>query len=151
MARGVNKVTLLGNLGDDPKVTRKDNFIAAKISIATSESWKDKQGNKMEHTEWHRVVFFGKLAEIVEQYLKKGDKIYIEGKLRTTKYQDKDGIDRYSVEIIANEMQMLGSPGGGKERKETNLYGQNGQKEEGYAHTDQQYDSQGQFDDDIPF
>lgn len=108
-SKGVNKVILVGNLGNDPdfKVTGNDLPIAS-ISVATSESWKDRDGNKQERTEWHRVKFFGPLADIVDQYLRKGDKVYIEGKLRTEKYTDKDGIDRWSTDIIADEMQMLG-------------------------------------------
>ena len=112
MARkGINKVIILGNLGSDPECTSIPNGKAvAKISIATSESWKDKQsGQTQERTEWHRVTFFGKLAEIVGQYLRKGSKVYIEGSLRTNKWQDQNGNDRYTTEIMANEMQMLDS------------------------------------------
>ena len=109
MARGINKVILVGNLGNDPEVkyTQSGSAIAT-ISIATSESWTDKQGQKQERTEWHRVKFFGKLAEIVGEYLKKGRQVYVEGSLRTDKYTGKDGVERYSTDIIANEMQMLG-------------------------------------------
>jgi single-strand DNA-binding protein len=111
MARGVNKVILVGNLGKDPEVRYSPNGQAiANITIATSESWKDKNtGDKQEKTEWHRVVFFGKLAEIAGEYLKKGGQVYVEGRLQTRKWQDKDGHDRYTTEIVANEMQMLGS------------------------------------------
>ena len=111
MARGVNKVILVGNLGKDPEVRYSPNGGAvANITIATSESWKDKtSGEKQEKTEWHRVVFFGRLAEIAGEYLKKGAQIYIEGRLQTRKWQDKEGKDRYTTEIVANEMQMLGS------------------------------------------
>lgn len=115
MARGVNKVILVGNLGNDPEVRYSQNGGAiTTISLATSESWKDKDGNQQERTEWHRVKFFGRLAEIAGEYLKKGRQVYIEGSLRTEKYQDKQtGQDRYSTDIIANEMQMLGgNPGG---------------------------------------
>jgi single-strand DNA-binding protein len=109
MARGINKVILVGNLGNDPEVkyTQSGSAIAT-ISIATSESWTDKQGQKQERTEWHRVKFFGKLAEIAGEYLKKGRQVYVEGSLRTDKYTGKDGVERYSTDIIANEMQMLG-------------------------------------------
>lgn len=109
MARGVNKVLLVGNLGRDPEVRYAQNGAAiANISVATSESWKDKTtGEAQERTEWHRVVFFGKLAEIAAEYLKKGTQVFIEGSLRTRKWQDKDGQDRYTTEIVANEMQML--------------------------------------------
>ena len=115
MARGVNKVILIGNLGKDPEVRYSPNGGAiANITIATSESWKDKNtGEQQEKTEWHRVVFFNRLAEIVGEYLKKGAKIYVEGRLQTRKWQDKDGQDRYTTEIVAGEMQMLDSRGGG--------------------------------------
>lgn len=114
MARGVNKVILIGNLGKDPEVRYAPNGSAvANITIATSESWKDKNsGEKQEKTEWHRVVFFGKLAEIAGEYLKKGSQVFVEGRLQTRKWQDKDGKDRYTTEIVANELQMLGSRGG---------------------------------------
>lgn len=115
---GINKVILIGNLGKDPDVRYMNNGNAvANVSIATSESWKDKAtGEPMEKTEWHRVVFFGKLAEIVEKYLKKGSKIYVEGRLQTRKWQDQAGNDRYSTEIVVDQrgqMQMLGDSGGG--------------------------------------
>jgi single-strand DNA-binding protein len=111
MARGVNKVILVGNLGKDPEVRYSPSGGAvANITLATSESWKDKtSGEKQEKTEWHRIVFFGRLAEIAGEYLKKGAQIYIEGRLQTRKWQDKEGKDRYTTEIVANEMQMLGS------------------------------------------
>jgi len=114
MARGVNKVILIGNLGRDPEVRYSPNGSAvANCTLATTESWKDKNsGEKQEKTEWHRVVFFGRLAEIAGEYLKKGSQIYIEGRLQTRKWQDKEGQDRYTTEIVANEMQMLGSRGG---------------------------------------
>ncbi len=115
MARGVNKVILIGNLGNDPEVRYTAGGAAvANISIATTESWKDKEsGEQQEKTEWHRVVFFNRLAEIVAEYLKKGSQIYVEGRLQTRKWQDKEGNDKYSTEIVANEMQMLGGRGGG--------------------------------------
>jgi single-strand DNA-binding protein len=115
MARGVNKVILVGNLGADPEVRYMPNGGAvANVTVATTESWKDKQtGENQEKTEWHRVVFFARLAEIVGEYLKKGSQIYVEGRLQTRKWQDKSGQDRYTTEIVANEMQMLGSRGGG--------------------------------------
>jgi len=114
MARGVNKVILVGNLGRDPEVRYSANGQAiANVTIATTESWKDKNtGEKQEKTEWHRIVFFGRLGEIVGEYLKKGAQIYVEGRLQTRKWQDKEGKDRYTTEIVANEMQMLGSKGG---------------------------------------
>jgi single-strand DNA-binding protein len=115
MARGINKVILIGNLGRDPEVRYMPNGQAvANITIATSETWKDKNtGEQQEKTEWHRVVFFRRLAEIAGEYLKKGSKVYIEGKLQTRKWQDNQGQDRYTTEIIANEMQMLDSKGTG--------------------------------------
>ena len=110
MARGINKVILVGNLGNDPDVRyTQDGRAIANVSIATSESWKDKNtGDTVEKTEWHRVVFFNRLGEIVAEYLKKGSQIYVEGRLQTRKWQDKEGNDRYTTEIVANEMQMLG-------------------------------------------
>lgn len=109
MARGVNKVILVGNLGGDPEVKYTGGGTAVcTLSVATSENWKDKQtGEQQERTEWHRVKMFGRLAEIAGEYLKKGRQVYIEGSLRTDKYTDKEGIQRYSTDIIANEMQML--------------------------------------------
>ena len=114
MARGVNKVILVGNLGQDPEVKYMPSGGAVcNVSIATSESWNDKNtGEKQERTEWHRVVFFRKLAEIVGEYLRKGSQVYVEGKLQTRKWQDQNGNDRYTTEIVANEMQMLGGRGG---------------------------------------
>lgn len=114
MAKGINKVILIGNLGADPEIRHMPNGAAvANINLATSESWKDKNtGEQQERTEWHRVVLFQRLAEIVAEYLKKGAKVYIEGRLQTRKWQDKTtGQDRYTTEIIANEMQMLDSRG----------------------------------------
>jgi single-strand DNA-binding protein len=113
MARGVNKVILLGNLGNDPEVRYSQNNSAiATISVATTESWIDKQsGNKQERTEWHRVKLFGKLGEIAGEYLKKGRQVYIEGSLRTDKYTDKNGVERYTTDIVASEMQMVGGSG----------------------------------------
>jgi len=114
MARGVNKVILVGNLGQDPEVRYTANGAAvANITIATSEQWTDKQsGQKQEKTEWHRVVLFGRLGEIAGEYLRKGSQVYLEGKLQTRKWQDQNGQDRYTTEIVANEMQMLGGRSG---------------------------------------
>ena len=111
--RGINKVILVGNLGNDPEVRYSQAGAAiTNISIATSESWKDKQtGQPQERTEWHRVVFFNRLAEIAGEYLRKGSKVYVEGSLRTRKWQDREGQDRYTTEIVAGEMQMLDSRG----------------------------------------
>ena len=115
MARGVNKVILVGNLGKDPETRYMPSGSAVtNLTLATSESWKDKQsGEAQERTEWHKVAMFGRLAEIAAEYLRKGSQIYIEGKLRTRKWQDKEGKDRWTTEIVADEMQMLGSKGGG--------------------------------------
>lgn len=115
MARGINKVILVGNLGQDPETRYMPSGGAVtNVSIATSETWKDRQtGQPQERTEWHRVVFFNKLGEIAGQYLKKGSKVYVEGSLRTRKWQGQDGQDRYTTEIVASEMQMLDSRGGG--------------------------------------
>src|SRR3954462_2300746 len=108
----VNKVILIGNLGRDPETRyMPDGGAITNISIATTEQWKDKNGDKKEKTEWHRVPFFGKLAEIAGEYLKKGSQVYVEGRLQTRKWQDKDGADKYTTEIVANAMQMLGSRG----------------------------------------
>ncbi len=110
MARkGINKVQILGRLGSDPdtRYGQSGNAMTT-ISVATSESWKDKDGNPQERTEWHRIKFFGKLAEIAGEYLKKGREVYVEGQLRTEKYTDKQGIEKYSTDIVANEMQLIG-------------------------------------------
>ena len=115
MARGINKVILVGNLGADPETRYMPSGSAVtNLSVATSESWKDKQtGEQKDRTEWHKVAMFNRLAEIAAEYLRKGSQVYIEGKLRTRKWQDRDGNDRYTTEIIADEMQMLGGRGGG--------------------------------------
>src|SRR5581483_4634939 len=115
MARGVNKVILVGNLGADPETrAMPSGMTVANLRIATSESWRDKQsGEQQERTEWHRVALFGRLGEIAAEYLKKGSQVYIEGSLRTRKWQDKQGNERYSTEIVANDMQMLGARGAG--------------------------------------
>ena len=115
MARGINKVILVGTVGKDPEVRYFQSGDAyCTLSVATSEQWKDKAGEKQEKTEWHRVKFTRRLAEIVGEYVKKGQQIYVEGRLETQKYTDKQGIERYSTDVVANEMQMLGGkPGGG--------------------------------------
>jgi single-strand DNA-binding protein len=114
MARGINKVILVGNLGQDPETRYLPSGKAVtNLRIATSDSWKDKQtGEQKEQTEWHTVVMFERLAEIAAEYLRKGSQVYVEGRLRTRKWQDKEGRDRYTTEIVANEMQMLGARGG---------------------------------------
>lgn len=129
MARGVNKVILIGNLGNDPDIRFTQNQKqVANVSLATSDQWTDRQtGQKQEKTEWHKVVFFDRLAEIVGQYLKKGSKVYIEGKLQTRKWQNQQGIDQYTTEIVANEMQMLDGRGDGGNQN----YGNAGQQAPG--------------------
>jgi len=115
MARGINKVILIGNLGADPETRYMPSGGAVtNLSIATTDQWKDKQtGEQKERTEWHKVAMFGRLAEIAAEYLRKGSQVYVEGRLQTRKWQDRDGNDRYTTEIIANEMQMMGGRGGG--------------------------------------
>ncbi len=115
MPRGVNKVIIVGNLGNDPETRYMPSGTAVtNLSVATSRSWKDRQsGEQKEHTEWHKVAMFDRLAEIAAEYLRKGSQVYIEGRLQTRKWQDKDGNDRYSTEIVASEMQMLGGRAGG--------------------------------------
>ena len=142
MARGINKVTIIGNLGKDPEIRYSASGAAiANITVATSDNWKDKQtGEKQERTEWHRVVFFNRLAEVVGEYLTKGSQIYIEGRLQTRKWQDKDGQDRYTTEIVANEMQMLG--GRGQQQPSPSAPPQQAAPNDGGADS---------FDDDIPF
>lgn len=118
-SRGINKVIVLGNLARDPEIKYATNGSAiANFSMATSESWNDKNsGEKVEKTEWHRIVAYRKLAEIIGQYLKKGSQVYIEGKLQTRKWQNKDGLDMYTTEIVANDMQMLGGRDSGQSSK----------------------------------
>lgn len=155
-SRGINKVILVGNVGNDPEVRYMPNGNAvANVSIATSESWKDKStGEQQERTEWHRVVFFNRLGEIVEQYVKKGSKLYVEGRLQTRSWEQ-DGVKRYSTEIVANEMQMLDSRGGGQSDSD---YGQQRsappQQSSGGGGNQQAQPPAGNFDnfdDDIPF
>lgn len=171
MARGINKVILVGNLGADPEVRYTAGGTAiASLSIATSEQWTDKQsGQKQERTEWHRVKLFGRLAEIAGEYLKKGRQVYVEGSLRTDKYTDKQGVERYSTDIIASDLQMLGGMGGeggggggGGYRERSQGGGGGGQRQqsrEDYGNAPQRQSAPppemgggNQFDDDdIPF
>lgn len=141
--KGVNKVIIVGNLGKDPETRYTQNGDAVtNITVATSESWTDKNtGQKQESTEWHRVVFFKKIAEIAGKYLKKGSKVYIEGSLKTRKWQDKSGQDRYTTEIIANNMQMLDSRQDGATTAATTTATTQQQQTDGFDN----------FDDDIPF
>ena len=152
MARGVNKVILIGNLGQDPEVKYMPNGNAvANITVATSESWKDKNtGEQVDKTEWHRVVFFRRLAEIVGEYLKKGSKIYIEGKLQTRKWQDKNGADHWTTEVIASEMQMLDSRGGGSSDFNQGQ-GQGSSAPQSAPAQAAPAPANNDFDDDIPF
>jgi single-strand DNA-binding protein len=138
--KGVNKVILVGNLGNDPEVRYMPNGNAvANLSLATSESWKDQQGQVQERTEWHRLTMYRRLAEIAGEYLKKGSQIYVEGKLQTRKWQDQQGQDRYTTEIIVDQMQMLGGRGaeggggnGGYQRQQNNQGGGYNQNQGGY-------------------
>lgn len=131
--RGVNKVILVGNLGNDPEVRYMPNGNAvANLSLATSESWKDQQGQVQERTEWHRLTMYRRLAEIAGEYLKKGSQIYVEGKLQTRKWQDQQGQDRYTTEIIVDQMQMLGGrEGGGQQGGQGGGYQQRPQGNQG--------------------
>ncbi len=156
MARGVNKVILVGNLGKDPETRYMPSGSAVtNLRIATAESWKDKQsGEQQERTEWHSVAMFGRLAEIAAEYLRKGSQVYIEGKLRTRKWQDKEGKDRYTTEIVADEMQMLGGKGGGSGASAAGAGGMAAGASGGGSGRAAVNDSgppPGDFDDDIPF
>lgn len=150
MARGINKVILVGTLGKDPELKKAGNSSVCTFSIATNETWKDKDGEKQERTEWHQVKFFGRLAEIAAEYLKKGAQVYVEGSLRTDKYVDKQGKEKYSTGIIGKELQMLGggnrSEGGGEGRQQQRSNTQQNRRES------QREQAQEEFpDDDIPF
>lgn len=145
MARGVNKVILVGTLGKDPETRFMPSGSAVTgFSVATNESWKDKTtGEKQERTEWHNITIFGKLAEIAGEYLKKGSQVYLEGSLRTEKYTDKQGVEKYSTKIIANEMQMLGGATGGTQSNQPTP-----QSSPQQSHSQAPNDD---FDDQIPF
>jgi single-strand DNA-binding protein len=160
----VNKVILIGNLGRDPETRyMPDGGAITNISVATTDVWKDKNGEKQEKTEWHRVAFFGKLAEIAGEYLKKGSQVYVEGRLQTRKWQDKEGVDKYTTEVIADRMQMLGSRqgmgGGGAGADRGAAPDRGGEEREGSAPASRgaakpaakaggKFDD---FEDDIPF
>ena len=144
MARGINKVIIVGNLGADPdsRAMPSGNAVT-NISVATSESWNDREtGEKQEKTEWHRVVFFNRLAEIAAQYLKKGSQVYVEGKLQTRKWEDKEGNERWTTEVVANQMQMLG------DRMNNDMSNDNASSSQSSSDNDFSTD---EFDDDIPF
>jgi single-strand DNA-binding protein len=153
----VNKVILIGNLGRDPETRyMPDGGAITNISVATTDKWKDKAGEMQEKTEWHRVAFFGKLAEIAGEYLKKGSQVYVEGRLQTRKWQDKEGQDKYTTEVVANVMQMLGSRQGqgggdreaGAERSERPQAGQGAAAKPAAKAGGGKFDD---FEDDIPF
>lgn len=159
--KGVNKVILVGNLGNDPEVRYMPNGNAvANLSLATSESWKDQNGQIQEKTEWHRLTMYRRLAEVAGEYLKKGSQIYVEGKLQTRKWQDQQGQDKYTTEIIVDQMQMLGSNGSDRSQSQPSNSAQGGQPSPSSA-SDNKPQPQGpaqpsggsseDFDDDIPF
>lgn len=163
MARGINKVIIIGNLGADPEVRYMPSGGAvANIRVATTEGWKDKQsGENVEQTEWHRIVLFNRLGEIAGEYLRKGARVYIEGSLRTRKWQDKDGQDRYTTEIVARDMQMLDGRGAGSNVPEFES-SSSPNKFQSQSKSSNQYQSQSappssdmsnveEFNDDIPF
>lgn len=160
MARGINKVILIGNLGADPEMRYMPSGGAvANVSVATSESWKDKQtGENQERTEWHRVVFFNRLAEIAGEYLRKGSKVYVEGSLRTRKWQDQNGVDRYSTEIVGSDLQMLDGRGGSNDIAPTSQHDEQQQSQPRSAPAAKAKQQQvapaaadEDFDDEIPF
>ena len=162
MARGINKVIIIGNLGADPEIRyMPSGSPITNIRVATSEGWKDKQtGELQERTEWHKVVFFNRLAEIAGEYLRKGSKVYVEGSLRTTKWQDQSGADRYTTEIVGNNMQMLDSKGSASAHYEQFPEKQHSKQEEHQHHHIKQNESvqkepalvaEQDFDEDIPF
>jgi single-strand DNA-binding protein len=164
MARGINKVILIGHLGADPETrAMPSGMTVANLRLATTESWKDKQsGEQQERTEWHNVALFGRLGEIAAEYLRKGSQVYIEGRLRTRKWQDKEGRDRYTTEIVGNEMQMLGGRGGasaaagGSERYAEGPRAEGGESAPSPASAPSGAAagagaSHDEFDDDIPF
>ena len=150
----INKVILIGNLGKDPEIRHLEGGVAvARFPIATSETYKDKTGNKVERTEWHNIVAWRGLAEVSEKYLKKGQSVYIEGKIRTNNYQDKEGIQRYSVEIVADNMTMLGGRADGSNGQGTNTQESSGSYNGGNTNNAKPemsaaYDSE---PDDLPF
>ena len=151
--KGINKVILIGNLGQDPEIRYTSGGMAiATLSLATSESWRDKQtGEQKERTEWHRVVLVGKLAEVAGQHLKKGAQVYVEGKLRTRKWQDQSGQERYTTEVLVDSftgvMQMLGGNGGGKQQGASGQPRPTQQPAQSPAYTEPPID----YDDDLPF
>ena len=145
MARGINKIIIVGNLGNDPEVKYSAGGTAVtKCSIATSSNWKDKDGNQQERTEWHRVTFFGKLGEIAGEYLRKGSQVYIEGSIRYDKYTGQDGVERYTTDIIADQMQMVGGRGESRD-------GAPRQGGGGHVPAQRSSEAPADFEDDVPF
>jgi len=153
MARGINKVILIGHLGADPETrAMPSGMTVANLRLATSENWKDKQsGEQQERTEWHNVALFGRLGEIAGEYLRKGSQVYIEGRLRTRKWQDKSGVDRYTTEIVANDMQMIGGRGGGGGGAQAASAPGGGETRERPPAAEPAGAATEDFDDDIPF
>jgi single-strand DNA-binding protein len=154
MARGINKVIIIGNLGADPEVRYTPSGSAVtNIRVATTEAWKDKQSGEMqERTEWHRIVLYNRLAEIAGEYLRKGSKVYIEGSLRTNKWQDQSGNERYTTEIVANSMQMLDSRSGGAGALDPNIVEERSNSKVASTVVKQEEAATvGDFDDDLPF
>jgi single-strand DNA-binding protein len=153
MARGVNKVILVGNLGADPETrSMPSGMTVTNIRIATSESWKDKtSGAQQERTEWHSIALFGRLGEIAAEYLRKGSQVFVEGKLRTRKWQDKTGNDRFTTEIIADNMQMLGGRAGGAASGGERSAGASAPPRDDYDQAPAPAGGKEEFDDDIPF
>ena len=149
MSSSLNKVTLIGNLGKDPETRYMQNGDAvSNVTIATTDTWKDKDGQKQEKTEWHRVTFYRKLAEIVEKYLNKGDSVYLEGRLETRKWTDKTGVERYTTEIIANEMKMLGGKKEGGKSDDNGGKSYHSERKEPPVKSGTAFD---EMEDDIPF
>ncbi len=155
MSRGINKVILVGNLGDDPDTKYTQGGMAiTRVSLATTSVRKDKDGNQVEKTEWHRVMFFGKLAEIAGEYLRKGSQVYVEGSIRYGKYTDREGVERYSTDIAADQMQMIGGRGDGQHQRQTGGYGQQqprGGRNAGKPASDNPPPMDAFADDDLPF
>lgn len=153
--RGVNKVILVGNLGKDPELKKLDSGTSlTRFPMATSESYVDKEGNRIDQTEWHNIVLWRGLADVADNYLKKGSKVYIEGKLKTRSYQDKDGNTRYTTEVVADQMVMLDSKGEGSDNSGASYSAQKenvAQSSEAPASSEGKSDSQQNFEDDLPF
>jgi len=153
MARGVNKAIILGNVGQEPEVRYMPSGSAVtEVSVATTEQWKDKSsGEKQERTEWHRITFFGRLAEIVGEYIRKGSKIYVEGLIRTEKWQDKQGNDRYTTKIVATELQMLDSRDSSNNNQQGGYQNHSSSAQNRPAPQQQEAPQATDFDDDLPF